>query len=70
MHPATTRRGAPPRALLVLMLVGALSLAAPAAAAAYPWYEVRARHSEKCLDVANWSFLHGADVIQGTCWLG
>jgi hypothetical protein len=31
------------------------------------FYEIRARHSSKCLDVANASTTHAADVIQGTC---
>lgn len=68
MCPAIPRSAA--AALGLLALVAAFSLVAPAPAQAWPWYEVRARHSEKCLDVANWSFLHGADVIQGTCWQG
>jgi hypothetical protein len=32
--------------------------------------EIRPRHSDKCLDVANLSIAHGADVLQGTCWHG
>ena len=31
-------------------------------------YRIVARHSGKCLDVANGSIAHGADVIQGNCW--
>jgi hypothetical protein len=31
---------------------------------------VVARHSEKCLDVAEQSVAHEADVVQGTCWTG
>ncbi|MFG2296987.1 RICIN domain-containing protein [Streptomyces sp. NPDC048603] len=32
--------------------------------------QIRARHSNKCLDVANLSIAHGANVLQGTCWNG
>ena len=70
MHPASTRRAAAPLGVLLLTLVAAFSLVKPAPAQAWPWYQVHARHSEKCLDVANWSFHHGADVIQGTCGTG
>jgi hypothetical protein len=31
-------------------------------------YRIVSRHSGKCLDVANMSIAHGADVIQGNCW--
>jgi hypothetical protein len=31
-------------------------------------YRIIARHSGKCLDVANMSIAHGADVVQATCW--
>ncbi|MEV6332647.1 RICIN domain-containing protein [Streptomyces sp. NPDC051909] len=34
------------------------------------YYQIRARHSGKCLDVAYMSKDHGADVIQGDCWNG
>jgi hypothetical protein len=34
------------------------------------YYEVRAQHSNKCLDVAYMSQTHGADVVQGNCWGG
>lgn len=34
------------------------------------YYEVRAQHSNKCLDVRDASVAHGADVIQGDCWGG
>ena len=39
-------------------------------AAATQYYEVRAQHSDKCLDVRDQSQAHGADVIQGDCWGG
>ncbi|MFD0441476.1 RICIN domain-containing protein [Streptomyces indonesiensis] len=34
------------------------------------YYEIRAQHSNKCLDVKDASVAHGADVIQGDCWGG
>ncbi|MFJ6195058.1 RICIN domain-containing protein [Micromonospora sp. NPDC092111] len=34
------------------------------------YYEIRAQHSNKCLDVANASTAHGASVVQGDCWGG
>ncbi|MFI9644057.1 RICIN domain-containing protein [Micromonospora sp. NPDC051925] len=34
------------------------------------YYEFRARHSDRCLDVTNASTAHGAQVVQGTCWGG
>ncbi|MFH8258146.1 RICIN domain-containing protein [Streptomyces roseolus] len=34
------------------------------------FYEIRARHSDMCLDVAHQSKAHAADVIQGRCWGG
>jgi hypothetical protein len=54
--------------LFVVLAMSALANAGVASAATY--YELRARHSDKCLDVANFSFDHGADVIQGNCWGG
>ena len=35
-----------------------------------PYYELVARHSGMCLDVAYASMAHAANVIQGTCWRG
>jgi hypothetical protein len=32
--------------------------------------QIHARHSDMCLDVANLSIAHGANVLQGTCWNG
>ncbi|MFF8847563.1 RICIN domain-containing protein [Streptomyces sp. NPDC015127] len=32
--------------------------------------QIRPRHSNKCLDVADLSIAHGANVLQGTCWNG
>ncbi|MBO4206926.1 RICIN domain-containing protein [Micromonospora echinofusca] len=37
---------------------------------AVDYYEFRADHSNKCLDVANASIAHGTPVVQGNCWGG
>ncbi|RGC65917.1 Endo-1,4-beta-xylanase A precursor [Micromonospora sp. MW-13] len=37
---------------------------------AIDFYEFRARHSDKCLDVANASIAHGTPIVQGNCWGG
>ncbi|MEH1017952.1 RICIN domain-containing protein [Micromonospora sp. CPCC 206060] len=37
---------------------------------AVDYYEFRADHSNKCLDVANASIAHGTPVVQGDCWGG
>ncbi|MFC5214891.1 RICIN domain-containing protein [Streptomyces coerulescens] len=34
------------------------------------YYQIRPRHSLLCLDVANISKAHGADVLQADCWNG
>jgi len=58
----------------VMVSLLAVTLFAPGAAAASTssagpvyWYQVIARHSGKCLDVANASLKHAANVIQGVC---
>ena len=57
--------------LVGLLLTLSVAALAPASAAAAPRlygpYEIHARHSGKCLDVANMSMAHGADVIQENC---
>jgi hypothetical protein len=56
--------------LLALIIAVASVPFAPAASAqtqTFGPYELVARHSNKCLDVANASEAHGADVIQGNC---
>ena len=54
--------------LLALIAVATTSLVAAApAAAAEPYFEIRARRSNKCLDVAYMSTAHGANVLQAYC---
>jgi endoglucanase len=36
----------------------------------YPFYEVLAQHSGKCLDVENASLSHAAPIVQADCWGG
>ncbi len=55
---------------LILALLATTALAGADVAAAADYYEVRARHSNKCLDVAYASTSHGANVIQADCWGG
>jgi hypothetical protein len=51
-----------------LLAAAALITQAPRpASASVTFYEVRAEHSDKCLDVAWASTAHAADVIQGNC---
>jgi Ricin-type beta-trefoil lectin domain-like len=56
-------------ALLLGLATVTLTGGAQAEAAA-PYFELVARHSGKCLDVAHISEEDGADVLQGTCWGG
>jgi hypothetical protein len=53
--------------LLTLSVSALVPASAAAAPRLYGPYELHARHSGKCLDVANMSIAHGADVIQGNC---
>ena len=56
---------------LLAAVLAALLLAQ--AASAYPvgFNQIRPAHvNGMCLDVANISMAHGADVIQGRCWNG
>jgi len=60
---------------LLLVMVAASTLmigtqAAQAAPSSYTYYQVVARHSDKCLDVAFALKGDGTDVIQGSCWGG
>src|SRR4051812_701667 len=57
------------RAMLSLagLLLFVVLAATAGSASAANYYELRARHSDKCLDVANFSFDQAADVIQGNC---
>ncbi|MDQ1304827.1 MAG: hypothetical protein QG671_655 [Actinomycetota bacterium] len=43
---------------------------APSASASYTYYDVIARHSGRCLDVAEVSTATGANVYQWDCWGG
>ena len=55
--------------LAAVMAVLSLGMPGTAAAATMPAgnYELKVRHSDRCLDVANFSTAHAADVIQGIC---
>ena len=62
----------PRRAMLAIvgLLLAATLATTASSASAWNYYAVHPRHSEKCLDVAGFSYVHGADVIQGNCWGG
>ncbi|MFE5491759.1 RICIN domain-containing protein [Streptomyces virginiae] len=52
------------------MYLAAPANAAPSEPVGGGWFQIRARHSDKCLDVAWASTAHGADVVQGNCTPG
>ena len=54
--------------LAAVMAIMSLGMPGTAAAATMPAgnYELKVRHSNKCLDVAHGIRVHAADVIQGT----
>ena len=73
--PVARRAGSVLAGVFLAAVMAVLSLGMPGTAAAAPVpatmpagdYKLVVRHSEKCLDVANMSFAHAADVIQGNC---
>ncbi|MFC0114820.1 RICIN domain-containing protein [Kibdelosporangium aridum] len=52
----------------VLALTGALFTAIGGTASAAVYFQIRAQHSDKCLDVYNASVLDNAPVVQWTCF--
>ncbi|MGW8767976.1 RICIN domain-containing protein [Streptomyces sp. NPDC055815] len=72
----TVRRASRAAVCLAFAAAGALSLvqapamSAPQAPVGTGWYQIRAKHSGMCLDVAHFSYGHAAAVVQATCGSG
>lgn len=51
----------------VLLAFEGPAVAAPTAPVGSGYYQIKAKHSGMCLDVANYSYAHGASIVQATC---